>query len=1090
MLIELVLFPYISSKDRDAFIQSMTKESLEILTLPPQDGDEEDDDDNHLDIFDGVGLVKQKQKQQRKQQQQQQQQQNKKFELYYRFSCGNIIESSKIQAYPDFEDQIPIWCRPQQYRPEEPIWGSFKAVLSKVKSLQPIFTSAKIRELKKMQKLISNYESFDGSRTLYQHHEHYNDFIGADPDEDDGGFWGGLTFLQRESLLRRIRRIHEQSRFGNDKYDSRSKDQILLRHTFLTLLEQNFMHEFQQLLQQFPDIPQLRIAAGPEGQVSSWPFQCRISTLEHGQDENKIHLRVEGDLLLKRASYSISWEKASGPILFHHHLLINGAERELLFLSEKTVISVNRNLQDLVSSMESPDKVEWPLDGSIKGPLHRAERGLFISPHKKDITDHIKSSSIQVHLKKYAEFMQLRMEGLKRIDIPAEQTEFIVNMTSSGGLQTLYILKMEDQREVRIKNFIPAWAHKIILGHFAGIRAFSDDPDDLLSRRTGAKAYDRKTIKHQGLYNQFIINCLCFYLEQRDMQGNEYVSAKGFWKRLDLILQNHIKEFFTTSPKSAMSTVKKTRIISKKILAFFEQIFYDIQKQGVETVCLDTMGAEIHFQPNYQQVLYRYLLQLFLSFYRKDNIKFMKSYRKTVSNFGISFQDSFNDARTSNPGLDFSVSLATDPHFPVEEAKLLDSTLRNELFTFAMIGLEEGGIRTFLLGRSCAQIEDSQLQTSWKIDEGPRPSAEVGREGPIDWFELHPQVFLYGRPLELQQADQLFTEGLLCYQGKYYLLNEKKMPTINQLQKLWASLVGTTLKKESGEKRIVVPLPKNRILELLSLKVLGAEVDGGPFWDAVWNFFQSLNDGHAHSLKIPSSFRGKLRPFQYQGVNWLYQLYKLRLGAILADEMGLGKTVQTIAFLDILWARREMERVLILVPTSLVYNWTHEFLRFTPHVKVQVFDPKQKESWFEDVGEKKSPGITICTYGLFSHHASLFRRVHFHLIILDEGHFIKNFHSQRTKELRPLQADFKLALTGTPLENHYGELFSLVDFILPGSLGELKYFNKEFVYPKVVNPEALKYLQKKIAANHFEKNQVLGTPGAPPKKGRKGSSRL
>jgi len=206
--------------------------------------------------------------------------------------------------------------------------------------------------------------------------------------------------------------------------------------------------------------------------------------------------------------------------------------------------------------------------------------------------------------------------------------------------------------------------------------------------------------------------------------------------------------------------------------------------------------------------------------------------------------------------------------------------------------------------------------------------------------------------------------------------------------------------------------------------------------------FQGLQ--HA---KVPKAFTATLRPYQQEGVNWLQFLREYSLGGILADDMGLGKTVQTLAHLAIEKAagRLEAKPCIVIAPTSVIPNWTLEAKRFAPHLNVTVLRAgMQRKSLLEDL---QNADIVLSTYALVLRDKDDLLKHGFHTIILDEAQFIKNSKAKVTQAINQLNADNRLCLTGTPLENHLGELWSLFNFLMPGFLGTEQMFNKVYRNP-------------------------------------------
>ncbi|WP_297896632.1 DEAD/DEAH box helicase [Shewanella sp.] len=219
-------------------------------------------------------------------------------------------------------------------------------------------------------------------------------------------------------------------------------------------------------------------------------------------------------------------------------------------------------------------------------------------------------------------------------------------------------------------------------------------------------------------------------------------------------------------------------------------------------------------------------------------------------------------------------------------------------------------------------------------------------------------------------------------------------------------------------------------------------------------------------VAVPDTLKATLRHYQQQGLNWLCFLKEYQLGGILADDMGLGKTVQTLAFL---LKQREFGAAgasrgpsLIICPTSLVGNWAKEAAKFAPSLTLVVIHGAQRKSLLERLTEYD---IVVTTYPLMVRDNEYYQSHNFEHIILDEAQQIKNAQAKVTQIIKELQSPFRLCLTGTPLENHLGELKSLMDFCLPGLLGTNAFFNKSFRHSieRYGDSEKAKILSQRIA---------------------------
>ncbi len=190
-------------------------------------------------------------------------------------------------------------------------------------------------------------------------------------------------------------------------------------------------------------------------------------------------------------------------------------------------------------------------------------------------------------------------------------------------------------------------------------------------------------------------------------------------------------------------------------------------------------------------------------------------------------------------------------------------------------------------------------------------------------------------------------------------------------------------------------------------------------------------------LPCPEPLSKQLRPYQERGFYWLQALYRLRMGGVLADDMGLGKTVQVIALLY--WAARaEKERLpsIVVTPTSLCYNWQAELKRFAPGLRIKLLSGSQalRAEQIEEIRSSAAVDVVITSYPLIRRDIGLMSDIPFRFAILDEAQHIKNAMSVGAVAVKQLQAQTRLALTGTPMENNTGELWSIFDFVLPGYL--------------------------------------------------------
>lgn len=199
---------------------------------------------------------------------------------------------------------------------------------------------------------------------------------------------------------------------------------------------------------------------------------------------------------------------------------------------------------------------------------------------------------------------------------------------------------------------------------------------------------------------------------------------------------------------------------------------------------------------------------------------------------------------------------------------------------------------------------------------------------------------------------------------------------------------------------------------------------------------------------IPTGFKGNLRSYQRAGYNWFHFLQQYKFGGCLADDMGLGKTVQTLALLqqqkEHLKGTNDAKTSLLILPTSLIYNWQKEAEKFAPQLRILLHTGSNR---LKDTFGFSHFDLVITTYGIVRSDEELLRKFFFNYIVLDESQHIKNPTSKSFKAIKGLKSKYKLALSGTPIENSVADLWSQMHFANPGLLGSYSYFQKEFVAP-------------------------------------------
>ena len=311
-------------------------------------------------------------------------------------------------------------------------------------------------------------------------------------------------------------------------------------------------------------------------------------------------------------------------------------------------------------------------------------------------------------------------------------------------------------------------------------------------------------------------------------------------------------------------------------------------------------------------------------------------------------------------------------------------------------------------------------------------SLRVSRKN--DWFSLEGEVKVSeDRVLSMKTLLELVSTAKS--NGQFIELGDGQFLALTkQLSKKLKALSDYADPQKDGSLRFH-PLAAGAIDDFTS-EIDQLEADN--HWKAHLKKLKNLSNVRA---ELPSTFNAELRPYQLDGYQWLMRLADWGVGACLADDMGLGKTVQALAMLT---ARAENGAALVLAPVSVCRNWEREARRFAPTLNPIIFRDGDRA---EMVKNLQPFDVLICTYDLMQREAEILRGVKFSTIILDEAQAIKNYTTKRTKAAMELQGDFRVITTGTPVENHLGELWSLYNFINPGLLGSIGHFQEKFGTP-------------------------------------------
>ncbi len=361
-----------------------------------------------------------------------------------------------------------------------------------------------------------------------------------------------------------------------------------------------------------------------------------------------------------------------------------------------------------------------------------------------------------------------------------------------------------------------------------------------------------------------------------------------------------------------------------------------------------------------------------------------------------------------------------------------------------------------------------------KIRSGLKPRVRVGMEG-LHWFELDARFESEGQGVDLGAVRLWLASG-----RKYVPLQDGSFAEADREEVQRA----TELLEEAGAApgKATTRVPLYQAMALDALASLGDAADIEARARAAMAELRLVDE--AAPVPPPNGLQATLRHYQEAGLAWLWFLHRHRLNGILADDMGLGKTVQALALL--LKSQQEEKRApsLVVAPTSVLANWKREAERFTPGLEVVLWhgqDRRSRQETFADVD------IVLTSYALIRRDLEELSKTKWRYVVLDEAQNIKNAGSATAQACKALPAEHRLALTGTPLENRLGELWSIFDFLMPGFLGSEEDFSERYEQPiqvaadmavrerlrRRIHPFILRRLKTEVAKDLPAKTEVV-----------------
>ncbi|MFT4031587.1 MAG: SNF2-related protein [Siphonobacter sp.] len=301
-----------------------------------------------------------------------------------------------------------------------------------------------------------------------------------------------------------------------------------------------------------------------------------------------------------------------------------------------------------------------------------------------------------------------------------------------------------------------------------------------------------------------------------------------------------------------------------------------------------------------------------------------------------------------------------------------------------------------------------------------------------DWFDIYAIVRFGEFEIPFLQLKQLILQ-----KKKEFTLPNGEIAVIPEMWFTHYSELFAFATSEEGQEHLILQKHHISLVQDLGEESLASTV--------INRKLEKLRDfEEIEDYTLPSGLHGTLRPYQKAGYDWLRFLNQYHFGGCLADDMGLGKTLQTLALLQFQYEQGVQAATLIVMPTSLLYNWQLEIQKFTPFLRVLVYTGTYRD---KNVDLFNQYDVVLTSYGIVRIDVDLLEQYRFHYIILDESQAIKNPGSNISKALSMLQSQYRLILSGTPLENSTMDLWSQMNFVNPGLLGSQAFFRNEFLIP-------------------------------------------
>ena len=426
----------------------------------------------------------------------------------------------------------------------------------------------------------------------------------------------------------------------------------------------------------------------------------------------------------------------------------------------------------------------------------------------------------------------------------------------------------------------------------------------------------------------------------------------------------------------------------------------------------------------------------------------LRSRKDGALDYGIRVRDSRGKLFKPGQGILIHAGKQEDQNVQLQRDVNEEDRLRKDVQTRLLldIGSTDGTLQGFergldLIDRLQSNCKD--LEVSWdKASEQPlkfigtvsSSNVRVGIAQKRDWFSLTGECKLNDQTIDIAALIQGLRESSAAdVRGEFVRIGDSGWAKISDQLRSSLKQLDDSINQERGALRF--DRTSAHALRDLQQHI---QVDSSKAWNEC---LLRLDRAEKLEPTLPKGLKATLRDYQVEGFKWLRRLAEWGVGGILADDMGLGKTVQTLA---VILDRASAGPSLVIAPTSVCFNWMREIEKFAPELTGTLYRETDRAEFLDSVGPNQ---VVICSYGLALRDSERLAKVDWATMVLDEAQAIKNSRSKTSIAISAIPAQWTVALTGTPVENHLGELWSLFHVVSPGVLGGWDQFRNRFAGP-------------------------------------------